>query len=377
MLVKGTLCDFPAPGSSWWAPEWQHWPDKVPSAQLLSLHDVTRLEVTKNEGPKHVAWVEVSHRHEHSDGPSFFCEETQWALQQHVKTVTMQSNQFFATGLWLVPSMADKLLQLFPDRVLFRHIAHYILNPNNVEWDTITRMYRSNHEDSEEGVGMQIRTRLEDDTGVPPVVLGCAVNISKVLPPPSPLGTWARELHPSQQKQSKIVSSHFKEKEPKMTSVFIASLNSSHAHYLQQIYSDGPAEDGTYVVIRSESTDTSQDDSLSQAQRAFAEMWLLSLSDKLLISAGSTFGYIAAGLADCQAYMLDILNWKPSRLLDKNRALCYKLIGRDPCFHFPPHILECRKPITLRKTFLSPFESLPSFPFLQSCRDMPQGFVVV
>lgn len=355
--LDALLCDLPAPAASWWAPDWHADPEGIPYAPLLKLKDVMNLNASAHTANQ-VARIEISHRYI-SEGHLFFCEEAQASLQAHAKTVTIFSNQYFATGLWFVPSMAEKLQLLFPNRRVFHHVAHHILNPNNHVWDQITRIYYDNYIGHGSHLGLQIRTRLKDDTGVPLVVLDCAVNISKILPDPFQ----KRHRIPGQRKHD-------------VTVIFIASLNSSYATFFHQVYNYTP-QSSSDVVVLTETKDTRENKSIEQAQRAYVEMWLLSFSNKLLISANSTFGYVAWGLGGQSVYVLNIMGFNATLFYSEKRPSCFKQEGLEPCYHTPPRKLQCPSVVNLRKGWFGDFDPLPEYPHLQRCSDRNRGITVV
>lgn len=93
--------------------------------------------------------------------------------------------------------------------------------------------------------------------------------------------------------------------------------------------------------------------------KAWAEIYLLSLSDVLVTSAGSTFGYAAQGLGGLKPWMLirpknKMVPYPPCRL-DKSM---------DPCFHYAPSY-ECK---AKHKT-----DFFTVAPYVRHCADRQAG----
>lgn len=65
---------------------------------------------------------------------------------------------------------------------------------------------------------------------------------------------------------------------------------------------------------------------------AFVEMWLLSFSDALLISAYSTFGYIPQGIGGLKPLYL---NTKNISMANGTVSSCLDGVSTQPCTHFP------------------------------------------
>ncbi|KAJ4877978.1 Fucosyltransferase 2 [Raphanus sativus] len=72
-------------------------------------------------------------------------------------------------------------------------------------------------------------------------------------------------------------------------------------------------------------------------RKAWAERYLLSLTDKLVISAWSTFGYVAQGLGRLRAWIL----YKQENQTNMMNPPCGRAMPPDPCFHAPPYY-DCK-----------------------------------
>ncbi|KAJ1421869.1 Xyloglucan fucosyltransferase [Sesbania bispinosa] len=66
-------------------------------------------------------------------------------------------------------------------------------------------------------------------------------------------------------------------------------------------------------------------------QKAWAEMYLLSLTDMLVTSSWSTFGYVAQGIGGLKPWIL----YKPENRTAPDPP-CKRAMSMEPCFHAPP-----------------------------------------
>ncbi|KAK4362248.1 hypothetical protein RND71_017489 [Anisodus tanguticus] len=88
----------------------------------------------------------------------------------------------------------------------------------------------------------------------------------------------------------------------KTISVLTTSLNPRYFEEIRNIYWENPTVTGEIVSIFQPSHEEHQQtEKLMHDRKAWAEMYLLSLSDKLVTSAWSTFGYVAQGLGRFEA----------------------------------------------------------------------------
>jgi xyloglucan fucosyltransferase len=97
--------------------------------------------------------------------------------------------------------------------------------------------------------------------------------------------------------------------------------------------------------------------------KAWAEMYLLSLSEVLVTSAWSTFGYVAQGLGGLKPWVL----YKIEQGNTRNPS-CVRDLSMEPCFHFPP-TYDCRTKTKMNAGSL--------FPYLKYCEDLDWGVKLV
>ena len=93
--------------------------------------------------------------------------------------------------------------------------------------------------------------------------------------------------------------------------------------------------------------------------KAWAEINLLGLADVLVVSAQSTFGYVAQAIAGVKPWILV----KPQSATVPEPS-CVREVSLEPCFHCPPrYVCKERKIGDLSKVA----------PYLDHCTDVPSG----
>ncbi|CAJ2656458.1 unnamed protein product [Trifolium pratense] len=92
-------------------------------------------------------------------------------------------------------------------------------------------------------------------------------------------------------------------------------------------------------------------------------MYLLSLSDVLVTTSLSTFGYVAQGLGNLKPWLLYKLTNNETHF-----PACVREFSMEPCYHAPPKHYCSGKPI---KDFAS------SFIYTRECKDYWPGVKLV
>ena len=89
-------------------------------------------------------------------------------------------------------------------------------------------------------------------------------------------------------------------------------------------------------------------------------MYLLSLSDVLVTTYQSTFGYVAKGLGNSRSWIL----YNPIQ----SKEICEREFTLEPCYHYAPsHYCDGK-----------PFEDVASsFHNIRHCKDYPWGLKLV
>ena len=103
----------------------------------------------------------------------------------------------------------------------------------------------------------------------------------------------------------------------------------------------------------------------SHDAKAWAEMYLLSLTDALVTTAWSTFGYVAAqGLGGLTLWVM----YRPDNDTHVPDPPCGRDVSMEPCFHAPP-FYDCR----LKRGA----DTGKIVPQVQHCIDMSWGLKIV
>ncbi|CAL9764766.1 unnamed protein product [Musa acuminata subsp. burmannicoides] len=269
----------------------------------------------------------------------FYCKEGQLLLQKF-PWLLLRSNQYFAPALFLIPQFEKELSLLFPERTtVFHHLGRYLFHPSNTVWGYITRYYEAYLADAKERLGMQIRTFGQVDLDShSSYIINCALT---------------ERLLPNIDLKDPVLPTISGVK-PK--AVLVTSLSSRYFERLRDMYYEHATTTGEVISVYQPSHEEQQHtEKLSHNMKAFAEIYLLSLSDALITSKFSTFGYVAQGLGGLRPWILSRPN---------NKNVCLHSMTMEPCFHFPPSH-DCN---TRRKVAIGSVAS-----YLRHCEDFPNG----
>ncbi|KAM7269330.1 hypothetical protein ACFE04_024827 [Oxalis oulophora] len=260
--------------------------------------------------------------HDYSDHDKlFFCDDDQ-ALLEKIPWLVMKTDNYFVPSLFLTSSFALELSKLFPDKgAVFHHLGRYLLHPTNKVWGLITRYYDAYLARADERIGIQIRvfdTRPGPFQYVMNQILACTHG-ENILP--------ALDLQGSVNIQS----------ERKTKAVLMTSLSSGYFEMTKNLYWENPTVTGDMIGVFQPSYEGYQQTEKGlHNMKAWAEMYLLSLTDKLVTSSWSTFGYVAQGLGGLKPWIL----YKPENETAPSPA-CRRAMSMEPCFHSPPYY-DCK-----------------------------------
>ncbi|KAF7809096.1 galactoside 2-alpha-L-fucosyltransferase-like [Senna tora] len=288
--------------------------------------------------------------HDYDDNDKLlFCDQDQ-ELVSKVPWLIMKSDNYFVPSLFLSPSFGQELSRLFPQKAtVFYHLSRYLFHPSNQVWGLITRYYQTYLAKADERIGIQVRV-FEYKTGpyqhVMDQILACTLK-HKVLP----------EI--SQKEQPLVPSS-----KPKSKAVLVTSLSSGYFENLRNMYWENPTVSGDLIgVYQPSHEEFQQTEKRLHNRKAWAEMYLLSLTDVLVTSAWSTFGYVAQGLGGLKPLIL---------LKPENHTVpdppCLQVISMEPCFHAPP-FYDCKTK--------SGADTGKIVPHVRHCEDMSWGLKLV
>ncbi|PIA62813.1 hypothetical protein AQUCO_00200677v1 [Aquilegia coerulea] len=252
----------------------------------------------------------------------FFCDEDQ-SLLQKIPWLIMKTDEYFVPTLFLISSFEQELINLFPSKdTVFHHLGRYLFHPSNAVWGLITRYYGAYLADADERVGIQIRTF---ESGTPPFqhvmdqVVACFLK-EKLLPdvnPEEPISTASRN--------------------GKTKAVLVTSLNPGYFEKIRNLYWENPTMTGETIGVYQPSNEIRQQtENNIHDRKAWAEIYLLSLTDVLITSSRSTFGYVGQSLGGLKPWIL----YKPENHTTPDPP-CRRAMSMEPCFHAPPSF-DCR-----------------------------------
>ncbi|KAE8124007.1 hypothetical protein FH972_018919 [Carpinus fangiana] len=350
--VADLLCE-PFPEVSWFLPpdfplknQFNQFNQESPECYGKMLKNITITNSNRLTPPS--VYLHLVHDYNDHD-KLFFCDEEQTFLQK-VPWLIVKTDNYFIPSLFLIPSFEQELSKLFPKKdTVFHFMGRYLFHPTNQVWGLITRYYESYLAKADERIGIQIRVF---DTGTGPFqhvldqILACTVK-ENLLPEIN------REQHiigPSGTQKSKAV--------------LMTSLSSGYFEKVREMYWEYPTVTGEVVGIYQPSHEEyQQTEKQMHNRKAWTEMYLLSLTDVLVTSSWSTFGYVAQGLGGLKPWIL----YKPENRTTPNPP-CRRAMSMEPCFHAPP-FYDCKAKIGVDTGAL--------VPHVRHCEDMSWGLKLV
>ncbi|KAJ6326111.1 hypothetical protein OIU78_013243 [Salix suchowensis] len=208
----------------------------------------------------------------------FYCDQNQDQLRK-VPWLVMKSNQYFAPSLFLLPSFKQELSKLFPDEeTVFHHLGRYLFQPSNDAWGLITR----------------------------------------------------RNYFPMSWKMRSSAASLSKNQSLK--AVLVTSLCSEYYEHIKGVYWTKPTVSGEVIGVYQPSHEEHElYGNNMHSMKAWTEIYLLSMSNALITSSWSTFGYVAQSLGGLKPWIL----YSPLNGTAPDPP-CVRAMSMEPCFHFPP-----------------------------------------
>ncbi|XP_065866577.1 galactoside 2-alpha-L-fucosyltransferase-like [Euphorbia lathyris] len=280
----------------------------------------------------------------------FYCDEYHTSILPKVPWLILRSDKYFVPSLFLMPSFQEELDRMFPDKEsVFHNLVRYLIHPANKPWGLITRFYQSYLADADERIGMQVRVfdpesvsfgRLMDQ------ILAC---------------TLEQNLMPTLDKQ-KLIASPSTNKTSK--AVLIASLYSHFYDNLTNTYLTFPTTSGDVIAVYQPSHENRQHfGDNKHNMKAWVEMNLLSLSNVLVTSSWSTFGYVSQGLGGLKPWILP----KPEDWNTTSPA-CKRAMSMEPCLHRSPYY-DCKTKANI--------DTGNIVPYVKHCEDATSGLKLV
>ncbi|CAL5201868.1 unnamed protein product [Lathyrus oleraceus] len=303
--------------------------------------------VTNSKVPSSV-YLHLVHDYDDED-KLFFCDEEQNFLQK-VPWLLMKTDTYFIPSLFLMSSFDQELSNLFPNKEkVFHFLGRYLFHPTNKVWGFVTRYYEAYLANVDERVGIQIRvfdTRPGPFQYVLDQILAC---------------TLKENLLPDVDKKHGITGSFGRSKSK---AVLMTSLSSGYFEKIRDMYWEYPTLTGEVIGVYQPSHEGyQQTEKQIHNQKAWAEMYLLSLTDVLVTSSWSTFGYVAQGLGGLKPWIL----YKPENETAHDPP-CRRAMSMEPCFHAPP-LYDCKAKRGA--------DTGAVVPHVRHCEDMNWGLKIV
>ncbi|EXB44705.1 Galactoside 2-alpha-L-fucosyltransferase [Morus notabilis] len=344
----------PFPEVSWFLPtdfplkdQFASFGQKTPHCYGKMLKDNKFANSDKSRFPSYL-YLHLVHDYDFHD-KLFFCDQDQTLLQK-IPWLIMKTDNYFVPSLFLIPSFEQELNNLFPNKdLVFHFLGRYLLHPTNKVWGLITRYYKAYLANADERIGIQIRV-FDDGTGpfqhVLDQILACTIK---------------EKLLPEIDRQESIINIS---KIPKSKVVLMTSLSSGYFEKIRDMYWEHPTVTGDVIgIFQPSHEEYQQTEKQMHNEKALAEMYLLSLTDVLVTSSWSTFGYVAQSLGGLKPWIL----YKPENRTAPDPP-CRRAMSMEPCFHAPP-FYDCKAKQGIDTGKL--------VPHVRHCEDMSWGLKLV
>lgn len=276
---------------------------------------------------------------------TFFCPETHNEVLSQIPVLLLKTDVYLIPALHFIPQFDEMLRAWFPDGRAFLHLGRFLIHPVNKIWFRITRYYDAYLRHHTRIVGVQVRQYYtEGDETVDEQVLKCLRDTSGVLQDWKPEDEFLQSMKESPQRSLAA-------RQGKSMAILVTSLQETHADAIFDFVTRNVPSGGEAVSILRLSHEGQEKFESEQFEGALAEMMLLSMSDELLTTDFSTFGYVAAGLSGLPPFSMNIVSYLGKDWQSNGRPECQR-ITTEPCMHQMPAgitTLECgasSRPVT-------------------------------
>ncbi|CAM0913835.1 unnamed protein product [Alopecurus aequalis] len=281
----------------------------------------------------------------------FFCDEDQRILRD-IQWLVMRTDSYIVPGLFLSSmGFQQEVDMLFPEPdTVFHHLGRYLFHPNNHVWGLVTRYHDAYLAAAHQRVGVQVRVfkAPRKNPAVLEQITRCTQKES-LLPEILAAGIEPSSMPPTR----------------KSKAVLITNLNSYYYDNIKSMYWEHATANGEEVGVHQPSHEEYQQfGTKSHDVKAWADIYLLSLTDVLVTSGWSTFGYVAQGLAGLTPWVM----YRPDNVSVVPDPPCSRDLSMEPCFHSPPPF-DCKI-----KQGAGTGKILPH---IQHCKDMSWGLKLV
>ncbi|CAN1757846.1 Fucosyltransferase 2 [Linum perenne] len=318
--MEHLFCE-PFPNSTWMLPETFPLRNQFHKSSFRDVYSYGNLLKKWRNGKQDTTIVQLFLHDKYDDYDKLFFKDENQGFLHGVPWLVLISNVYFVPSIFQMLSFTTELERLFPDEEdvesVFHHLGNYLFNPSNQAWKLITGFYRSHLAKAEERIGLQVRVFKPEKTPFPFLmkqILSCIQN-QRIMT--------QLQLQPSK-------------------AILVASLSSQFYREMKLKY--GTNVTGVYQASHEEKQESWND---SHNMKAWVDMYLLSLSNVLVTSSMSTFGYVAAGLGGIRPWIVMF----PRDFIDGESELpepaCVRAVNVEPCFHVPPRFAYPGRPATV------------------------------
>jgi xyloglucan fucosyltransferase len=266
--------------------------------------------------------------------------------------MVLRSDSYFAVALFLMPMYRAELDLMFPAKgSVFHHLGRYLLHPGNRAWGIVERFYDGYLAGADERLGIQVRL-------APFLQLTFEVMYEQIT-----RCTREHDLLPQVTDTSEPGARPSNGTAAKVKAVLVVSLKPEYYDKLHSVYYTNATATGEIVTVYQPSHDQDQHtEARAHNERALAEIFLLSYSNRLVTTGLSTFGYVAHSLAGLRPWLLML----PDRTTKRAAVACVRAASVEPCLCLrSPPSLVCRA-----EQDLDPVAHLR---FLRHCEDLDFG----
>jgi xyloglucan fucosyltransferase len=354
----GELFCEPFPGATWLLPldfpltSYTNFSIDTPEryGNLLKKKVISAAPTTTAQRLPAFAYLHLDNQYTDED-KMFFCEEDQRVLRD-IRWLVMRTDTYIVPGLFLAPGFQEELAMLFPEPdTVFHHLGRYMFHPNNHVWGLVRRYHDAYLAAAHRRVGIQVR--VFDGKNSPEVLeqITKCTQRERLLPEVLAAGIEPSAVPPTLAGKS--------------IAVLVTSLRAWYYDRIKSMYWERATSNGDAVGVHQPSHEEYQKfGAKSHDAKAWAEIYLLSLTDVLVTSGWSTFGYVAQGLGGLTPWVM----YRPENASLVPDPPCVRDLSMEPCFHSPPYY-DCR----IKKGA----DTGEILPHVQHCKDVSWGVKLV
>uniref|UniRef100_A0ACD5XY92 Uncharacterized protein n=1 Tax=Avena sativa TaxID=4498 RepID=A0ACD5XY92_AVESA len=354
METFGDLFCEPFPGATWLLPldfplegYKDLWESAAESYENVTLHN--------NTGPAsehRFVYIHLDHLATQANR-LVYCDDHRQFLHR-VQWVFLRTDGYIAPSFFLNPAYREELERMFPRKdSVFYVLSRYLLHPTNDVWGMVTRFYDSYLKNADERLGIQIRVFDEDKPHkyILDQILACTSQ-EHLLPESIAMSAGAAPpLRPTAGARVRTKA------------VLTTGLSGWYGDSIREMYWLSTSATGELVSVHQPSHEEHQSMfRVRHDMKALAEMYLLSMTDKIVTSGWSTFGYVGTALGGLTPYIM---------MRPENRTVpdppCKRAMSMEPCGQVPA-FFECT-----RKEYDIIIDNAKMVPHVRACEDMPWG----